>query len=188
MTGDKQFPAHPFWDYSLMLYGRPGVAKACLALQDGYGMDVNLLLLSIWSAAEGPGGLDAADMQRLLSGTREWQARVVQPLRAVRRYCRRGSETSGDELREMFGASVMGVELEAEHVEQLMLAGLVADSPFVARPTDDAAVLAVGNLAAYCTVLQVDWSGSVRVHLGHIVTAAFPQIADARIMALFDDR
>ena len=99
-----------------------------------------------------------------------------------------GSETSGDELREMFGASVMGVELEAEHVEQLMLAGLVADSPFVARSTDDAAVLAVGNLAVYCAVLQVDWSGSVRAHLGHIVTAAFPQIADALIKTLFDDR
>jgi uncharacterized protein (TIGR02444 family) len=37
-------PDDPFWRFSLDLYGRPGVAPACLALQDEAGADVNLVL------------------------------------------------------------------------------------------------------------------------------------------------
>ena len=43
----------PFWDYSLALYGRPGVEACCLRLQDRLGVDVNLLLLCCWLAARG---------------------------------------------------------------------------------------------------------------------------------------
>ncbi|HEX6103216.1 MAG TPA: TIGR02444 family protein, partial [Alphaproteobacteria bacterium] len=39
----------PFWSFSVALYGRPGVAPACLALQDRFGCDVNLLLFAIWA-------------------------------------------------------------------------------------------------------------------------------------------
>ena len=28
------FPAHPFWDFALDVYRRPGVSDACLALQE----------------------------------------------------------------------------------------------------------------------------------------------------------
>ena len=49
------FPAHPFWDFSLALYRKPGVAAACLRLQDGPGLDVNLLLYACWTAANGAG-------------------------------------------------------------------------------------------------------------------------------------
>ena len=34
-----------FWDFSVGTYRRPGVADACLSLQDRYGLDVNVLLL-----------------------------------------------------------------------------------------------------------------------------------------------
>ena len=36
----------PFWRFSLTYYGQPGVSDACIALQDGCGVDVNLLLYS----------------------------------------------------------------------------------------------------------------------------------------------
>jgi hypothetical protein len=38
---------NPFWDFSLALYAKEGVADACLLLQDKLGYDVNLLLLDI---------------------------------------------------------------------------------------------------------------------------------------------
>jgi len=41
---------NPFWDFSLAVYRRPGVAAACLRLQDEAGVDVNLLLYFCWLA------------------------------------------------------------------------------------------------------------------------------------------
>src|SRR5260221_13755017 len=38
----------PLWRFSLRFYRRPGVADACIALQDGCGGDVNILLFFLW--------------------------------------------------------------------------------------------------------------------------------------------
>lgn len=37
-----------FWLYSVNRYGKPGVADACLTLQDQFGINVNLILLYCW--------------------------------------------------------------------------------------------------------------------------------------------
>ena len=42
--------ASPFWRFSLGFYRQPGVADACIALQDGCGVDVNILLFFLWLA------------------------------------------------------------------------------------------------------------------------------------------
>ena len=55
------FPRHPpggrmaqsLWDFSVELYARPGVAAACLALQDRAGADVCLLLAALWLERRG---------------------------------------------------------------------------------------------------------------------------------------
>ncbi|MCG8546534.1 MAG: TIGR02444 family protein, partial [Alphaproteobacteria bacterium] len=36
-------PGNAFWNFSLRAYARPGVADACIRLQDRYGVDVNVL-------------------------------------------------------------------------------------------------------------------------------------------------
>src|SRR6202167_584330 len=41
----------PFWRFSLNFYRQAGVSDACIALQDGCGVDVNLLLFLFWLAA-----------------------------------------------------------------------------------------------------------------------------------------
>ena len=43
----------PFWRFSLATYRKPGVADACLALQDGCGVDVNVLLFVTWLGTQG---------------------------------------------------------------------------------------------------------------------------------------
>ena len=55
-----RFPDCAFWDFSLEAYARPGVAPACLDLQERHGADVNLLLFACWLSASGRGALDAA--------------------------------------------------------------------------------------------------------------------------------
>ena len=39
------------WDWAVAAYGRPGVAPACLDLQDRFEQNVPLLLAAAWSAA-----------------------------------------------------------------------------------------------------------------------------------------
>jgi len=45
-----------FWRFSLDAYGRPGVAAACLDLQDRHGCDVNLILYALWLGRAGGEG------------------------------------------------------------------------------------------------------------------------------------
>lgn len=37
-----------FWQFSVSRYGKPGVADACLMLQEQFGINVNLVLLYCW--------------------------------------------------------------------------------------------------------------------------------------------
>jgi uncharacterized protein (TIGR02444 family) len=41
-----------FWEWALDAYARPGVAEACLELQDVHGQNVPLLLWAAWAAAD----------------------------------------------------------------------------------------------------------------------------------------
>jgi len=77
------WPANPFWDYSVELYQRPGVEAACLELQRRHGLDVNLVLLCCWQASRGI-ELDAAALRAARDAVASWQAEVVRLLRALR--------------------------------------------------------------------------------------------------------
>ena len=56
------FPDHPFWDFSLGIYGWAGIPQACLELQSAHELDVNILLYCLWFGASGHGAFDEADM------------------------------------------------------------------------------------------------------------------------------
>ena len=74
----------PIWDFVLNYYGRKGVSEALIGLQDGYGIDVNMLLFLVWMAAQRR-SLGADDVQRVSETSHAWQRSVVVPIRAVRR-------------------------------------------------------------------------------------------------------
>jgi uncharacterized protein (TIGR02444 family) len=104
-----------FWDWAVAAYARPGVAEACLDLQDRYGQNVPLLLWAIWR-----GG----DCAAAVAVARQWEDEVVGPLRGVRR--RLKGRPGAEPLRER----VKAVELEAERTlmaQLAALAGPVAD-------------------------------------------------------------
>ena len=48
MTSAPELTPELFWQHSLHIYAQPGVARACLALQDDYQVNVNLLLFYHW--------------------------------------------------------------------------------------------------------------------------------------------
>ena len=113
-----------FWDWAVAVYARPGVAEACLDLQDSHGQNVPLLLWAAWR-----GG----DVAAAVGLARAWEDEVVAPLRGVRRRLkgRAGAET----LRER----VKAVELEAERTLMLALeavAGALLDADALAKVAD----------------------------------------------------
>ncbi|MGU3539877.1 TIGR02444 family protein [Methylobacterium sp. A54F] len=121
-------PDNAFWGFSLELYGRPGVAAACLALQDEAGADVNLVLYLLWCAVTGR-VLDEAAIATADARIAPWRAGVVESLRAVRRALK------ADPLREFgseaFRGRVKAVELEAERLVQ---DALFRDAPAPGSP------------------------------------------------------
>ena len=101
--------SNPFWTFSLALYDEPGVADACIELQDGSGVDVNLLLYCCYaSACDVP--LAVSDLQAVEAAISAWREEMVRPVRALRR-------RSEGELRD----KLLEAELLAEHRQQQLM-------------------------------------------------------------------
>lgn len=113
---------HPLWRFSLALYGAPGVAEACLGLQDRHGADVNVVLLILWRAVQGREVPEPA-MKAVLAVSRDWQAQVVGPVRAARRSARRAMAAS-PAAADLY-PRLKQAELACEHAEQMALAALL---------------------------------------------------------------
>lgn len=116
-----QRTGHPFWNWSLEFYDRPGIEDALIELQDRLGLDVNLLLFGCWTAVTGRGRISSKQWQSLVEGSAAWRDNIVEPLRRIRRYLKsQASEPGVSDLRER----IMAVELLAERLAQLQIAGL----------------------------------------------------------------
>ncbi len=158
---------NPFWTWSLRLYKRPGVATACIALQDRAGIDVNLLLFCLWTGSRRV-VLGNATMKAALRDASRWSGSVVGPLRNVRRTLKAAAQSS--RTLQGFRGRVAALELEAERLHQDTLFTLVRDRGSV---NGEPVLLAAANLAACCRHAGIrltprDWAA-----LKAIVRAAF---------------
>jgi uncharacterized protein (TIGR02444 family) len=171
-------PIHPFWDFSLSIYRKPGVADACLFVQDRYGLNVNLVLFCVWIADSGGGALTAAHIGKALRRIADWEEHVIMPLREIRRTCRREALGVPEFLLQLFQPQIETAELEAEHVEQLVLAELARSlAPSALASSDDApdapASDAVRSLKAYVDELDIVQDTQLTECLSVILQAAF---------------
>ncbi|MGI9307712.1 MAG: TIGR02444 family protein [Gammaproteobacteria bacterium] len=169
MSESNELPSHPFWGYSLRLYAQPGVQQACLQLQDEFDLDVNLVLFCVWTGAEGPGELRPEELAQCIAQGGLWQREVVKPLRLIRRRLKTESMGAPQALSAAFRPGVQSLEIEAEHVQQLILADIVP----VQRGTTGPGV-AVANLLAYTHSSGLAPTGPVRQFLLTILGRAFP--------------
>lgn len=136
----RDLPA-TLWEYALVVYNRDDVAAACLAAQDGHGLDVNLLLFAAWLARR-ERGLDEAAVRQADDLSRAWREEVVRPLRCRRRAWRRTPPHA------RAYAAIKVVEIEAERQQLLMLAELALDAEFLAACPRDGGACAAARLAA----------------------------------------
>lgn len=121
------------WDFALKLYAAPGVADACLVLQDESGVDVPVLLFCAWLSKNGV-TLNATEIARIDGLVKEWHENVVKPLRAVRRRLKTGPAPAPTKETETLRNGVKGVELSSEKIELAVLeaegnALIAADMP-----------------------------------------------------------
>lgn len=120
-----------FWVFSLELYGRPGVAEACLRLQDSFKADVNLLLLGFWRAAKGYPGWEGAELDHATRAVAPVNA-VLRPFREARRALKR--LMADEPAAEMLYVDAKALELRLEQVAQAWLAAVSRVSPAVRLP------------------------------------------------------
>lgn len=101
---------NPLWYYALGVYERPEVAALCLAAQDNWQLDINLLLCAAWLAEQGVCWSDQ-DCAALLAISEPWQQQCLQPLREARRYLKSNAKP------ELYAAiKALELDLEAEEL------------------------------------------------------------------------
>lgn len=137
----------PFWHFSLGFYRAPGVADACIRLQDEAGVDVNLLFFLLWNAALkrqfSPADVEAADCR--VAG---WRKTAVIPLREIRRALKSTTGLIEPGNAEVFRTKVKGLELEAERLQQEALHDF-SQSKTLGAGAASAEAAARANIAAY---------------------------------------
>jgi uncharacterized protein (TIGR02444 family) len=135
----------------LRFYGRPGISPACLALQDGAGADVNLLLFLLF-LAEQKRRLNSEDIERLDVAVAQWREAVVKPLRDLRRVLKQGVDFIPGPVSETFRSQIKRLELESEQIEQHRLEELAAAG--IGTLAESRTEAAENNIALYCHRLR----------------------------------
>lgn len=76
-------PLPDLWEYSLLVYESGDVARLCLALQDTFVLDVNMLLYCLWGGRQGY-QLTTLAISTIAKAPHAWQKNTVIPLRQLR--------------------------------------------------------------------------------------------------------
>lgn len=156
------------WPFALKVYGKPGVATACLLLQDRFGADVNILLYGCWMAARGR-RLSVEDLARARSLCADWHAQIIAPARALRRRLKpyAVAEQAKTPVYEAFKAA----ELAAEKAQQAMLEQLAGDHGETVEAAAGQALIAA-NVQAYFQALGVTLDDEGQAALAHVAAQA----------------
>jgi uncharacterized protein (TIGR02444 family) len=138
-----------FWEFSLTVYGAPGVQEECLLLQDRYGVDINMLLFCAYVGAIYGALLSDRDVLAAVAAAGEWNATIVGNLREARRALKpfAADLSATGALAAALRTAVKAAELEAERIEQMMLEAWSA-SRLEAWPRAQPETAVAANIAA----------------------------------------
>ncbi len=156
-----EFPKHPFWDFSLKVYTSDGVAEACLELQNTHQLDVNILLFCLWYGASGRGKLNDKEIKKIICHVDIWHRDVVKELRKLRVLLKGGMKNAPAELTISLRRSLQKIEIDAEHIEQLMLSTLIPAVEDASKDDRKKIEETISNISSYFaifgTISTRDW-------------------------------
>ncbi len=114
-----------FWDWAVAVYAKPGVAEACLDLQDAHDQIVPLILWAAWASVSGY-EIDEVRRDAAVSVAQTWAEAVVAPLRLIRRRLKSPLTAGDTEARLGLREKIKAVELQSERalmaeLERLMI-------------------------------------------------------------------
>ena len=177
----------PFWDFSVDVYDRDGVPPACLALQEGCGIDVNMVLLCCWAGEIGAGHLGLQNIRQALGAINGWHFDVVRGLRTVRNHLKSGFRGFEDEAVQELRKSILKIELDSEHMEQDRLANAVSLTPDSDTLPEQIASDAAANLADYFALGANRTHKDRNHHIATILMACFPEVPQTKIDRIVAD-
>jgi uncharacterized protein (TIGR02444 family) len=143
----------PFWRFSVKFYAEPGVAQACIDLQDQAGVDVNILFFLLWNAMQDRalGDAEVAELEREIGA---WRDMAVVPLRNVRRALKAPPPVMAPQEAEDFRTRIKAVELEAERLQQETMYRLAQSGRIGRRQATSKMEAARANVASYQALLR----------------------------------
>src|ERR1700683_3466484 len=110
MSDEHPAAESPFWRFSLKFYRQADVSDACIALQDSFGIDVNLLLFLFWLASDDR-QLSPGEVKMLDDNVRDWRNLTIIPIRDARRKLKGAATLVEAGKQEDFRNKVKAVEL-----------------------------------------------------------------------------
>lgn len=105
--------AEDLWAWVVAAYGRPGVAEACLTLQNRHEQNVPLLLWAAWRATN-RAAPDADTVEAACDIAHAWDGSTVGPLRTIRLRLKAAIPDMEDAGRLAVRERIKAVELAAE--------------------------------------------------------------------------
>ena len=147
MLAEDEFP--DYWRFSLAVYGYPEMAQTCLTLQDRVQLDINVLLIALFAA----GNLGRSiTLEEISAGDRQisaWRKEVVEPLRKIRIQLKEGPSPAPCSDTDSLRSLIKSAELNAEFIEQGVLAKWVQSLPRRTKPENDIYILTATRVLDY---------------------------------------
>jgi uncharacterized protein (TIGR02444 family) len=167
-----------FWGFSLAVYSADAVQDECLALQDQFGLDINLVLFCTFIGAVRGVALTADDIAAVRQEVGPWHQDIVRSLRTARRHLKtvelRDAQVA--EAATQLRTRVKAAELESEYVEHLMLERW-AEAQLAARPRGDSRDAVVANLQALLAAYGIGPQRLIAAHaMKHLIAAALTRV------------
>ncbi|WP_287884720.1 TIGR02444 family protein [Paracoccus sp. (in: a-proteobacteria)] len=125
--------ATALWPFMLKIYAAPGVAPACLRLQETYGLDIPLFLAVLHGAVLGK-ALDAAAIRALDASCAQWRQDVIHPLRRIRTAMKSDASLAWNPRVPALREAIKAQELTAERIEAEVLEALIRSLSPTMRP------------------------------------------------------
>lgn len=108
---------NPAWTFALDFYERPGVAEACLILQDQLDADIVELVIVLYAWSKLGMSLSENQGVELRAKMESWRETTVLPLRHIRRDLKPSRSDVPQVTREILRGHVKQAELLAEQIQ-----------------------------------------------------------------------